>query len=209
MKILESPFAVLLSFAIALTGVCLMAHLTNLRLEALHYARAVNGIRKHFYRRASLPVREEFAMRALPRTTSQPRYWEPRRFGWIIGAFIVLDELYLIAGLWPLASVYGPSSWVIARWVPYLAGSSYSSRTLILISSCVAFALVHWGIYAWLVRYYDTSYLRTRIIGLDIDGVIGDQRRTFCAYLRREGGARLSADSITKIPVHECMSLLT
>ena len=37
--LLNSPAAGIVAFAIAVAGLCMMGHLVNLRLEALHYAR--------------------------------------------------------------------------------------------------------------------------------------------------------------------------
>jgi hypothetical protein len=63
---------------IAIVGLCMMAHIVNLRIDGLRYARTVNGIRRYFYNHAGLSLFEELATRILPRTTAQPRYWELR-----------------------------------------------------------------------------------------------------------------------------------
>src|SRR5437879_4621839 len=43
--------AFLLCIAIAITGFLVLAHLINLRMDAVLYARVINGIRKYFYDR--------------------------------------------------------------------------------------------------------------------------------------------------------------
>lgn len=193
-NVLASPITSILAAAIALSGICMMAHLINIRLEALHYARAVNGIRKYFYKRAGIDLSEEFSMRALPRTITQPRYWELSRFGWIVAAFSILDGVYSLV---PAKIV---SDWL---WVSLSADYQILCMILFFISIC----FVHFGIYWLLVRYHETRYLRTHVIGLDIDGVIGDHRLGFSNTLPLVTSKSLSPASIAKIPLHECDTL--
>jgi len=47
----------------------------------------------------------------------------------------------------------------------------------------------------------------TRMIGIDVDGVIGNHRKIFADVLKRVSGKEINPDSITKIPVHQCFEL--
>jgi hypothetical protein len=60
---------------ISLLGLFVMVFVVNLRLDALLYARTVNGIRMHFYERSESKYPEELRMRVLPRSVHQPRYF--------------------------------------------------------------------------------------------------------------------------------------
>lgn len=193
-NVLAQPITSILAAAIAVSGVCMMAHLINLRLEALHYARAVNGIRKYFYKLAKMDVRDELSMRGLPRTITQPRYWEPLRFGWIIAGFGILDGVYSLV-----------PAWILTGWLDI---SQSADIHLGLTGGCfAAFVLMHFLIYRGLAWHHETHYLRTHVIGLDIDGVISNHREAFCNTLYAATQQTLSPESISKIPVHECETL--
>src|SRR5438128_2260191 len=45
------------------------------------------------------------------------------------------------------------------------------------------------------------------IVGVDIDGVIGDHRKMFAEVLKRATGKQIDPEAITKIPVHQCREL--
>ena len=89
---------------IAVVGLLIMAYLVNLRLDALQYARVVNGVRGYFYGRSGLSVQRELGIRALPRSIHRPRLWEFRYFLAVVSAFGILDSIYLWIAfflLWP------------------------------------------------------------------------------------------------------------
>lgn len=190
-QIIGSPYGwiiLVLSGVIAFVGLCMMAYIVNLRLDAMLYARAVNGIRKYFFDRVRLDVREQMAMRALPRSIHQPRYSEWPFFGWVVAAFTCLDSLYAIVVYLVIAawcSIHGTWFWVILGVVFLLS------------------AATHAMVYGRLVRYREWRYLKSRIIGVDIDGVLSDHEPKFCEILSRSCNKQLAPEQITKIPVHE------
>ena len=186
-----------LQFLVPLSGVvigslgfCLMIYVVNLRLDALLYARTVNGIRKYFYDKSPLDYEKELQMRVLPRTVTQPRYLERMYFLPVIGVFTTLNTLYPIVGLaWFAQGRLGIGSADI--WYGYLG--------LFLLS-----LILHAGTYAFWAWYRETKHLRKFIIGVDIDGVLNKHREMFCTKLfdllhKRD----IWADQIKKIPVHD------
>jgi uncharacterized HAD superfamily protein len=179
-----APFLAVFLMVIAVVGLCMLAYITNLRLDALLYARTINGIRKYFTARSTLSIDEELWTRTLPRAIHQPRYGELRFFVWVVLAFAFMNSLYAYAGTGLFIG-----SWSRAWW------------------AVVPFFILHFMIYAALVGYRERRYLRTHIIGLDIDGVISDQLSGFVETLARVTGKSVRPDAITKIPVHECQGL--
>lgn len=176
---------------IAWVGVCMMGYLINLRLDGLFYARAVNGVRKYFWQHCStLSVVEETGIRALPRSTAAPRYWEMPFFLWVVSAFIAFDALYWFVFVW---------YWTL-RWTPPWS-------VPVALVGTAAFAGGHLLIYYWLADYREHGYLRKYVIGVDIDGVLNDHRTQFCNILAHETGKELDPATIGRIPVHECTTL--
>jgi len=178
---LATGLAVVFS-VIAIVGFCMLVYIVNLRLDSLLYARTCNGVRKYFFQLARVPVEEDLWVRTLPRAIHLPRYRELRFFGAVIFAFGLLDSLYL-AGAMVLRD----------RFVPWG----------ILVAVLVFFVL-HAASYQYLVWYREGHYLRTHIIGLDVDGVIGDIVPAFCAGFAKLHRRNVVPESITHIPVHEC-----
>jgi len=88
---------------------------------------------------------------------------------------------------------------VVSSWIGY--------KSLTTGGFTILFALLHVAIYCYLVRHRELRYLRTHIIGLDIDGVLGDHREAFCRNLLSETTKDLDPKTIFRIPVHECKEL--
>jgi uncharacterized HAD superfamily protein len=55
--------------------------------------------------------------------------------------------------------------------------------------------------------YRETGYLRSNIIGVDIDGVLNKHREQFCQVLKDTQGIDIQPEAITAIPVHKCEGL--
>jgi hypothetical protein len=95
-------------------------------------------------------------------------------------------------------------SWqVVMGWI----GQKALIGMVAMIGLTVLFGFLHVIVYWCLVRHRELRYLRTHIIGLDIDEVLSDHREAFCRILSSETGKALDAKTITKIPVHECKGL--
>jgi len=177
---------------IGVIGFLVMCYIANLRFDAILYARTVNGIRKYFSSRSTVPFEEEFRVRVLPRSTYQPRYLEWTYFIWVILAFGLLNATYVSLGLFlwcRLQQVVAAGCWAWA------------------VVGFVGFAAANIGTYAFLAWHRESRYLRSHIIGLDIDGVLNRHREHFCKLLGELRGKSLDPESITRIPVHECAEL--
>jgi uncharacterized HAD superfamily protein len=187
-----SPFIPGLACMIGMLGLFVMLYVVNLRLDALLYARAVNGIRKHFYDRSGTEYPEELRLRVLPRSIHQPRYFEWHYFLSVIAVFAMLNTLYPIIGFVWYQNHYSTTAfWMI--WTSLGIGIT-----------CVA---IHLFAYWWLTWYRDNKYLRKYIIGVDIDGVLNKHRDHFCYMVWFLYNKSIWADQITCIPVRDCKAL--
>ena len=64
-------------------------------------------------------------------------------------------------------------------------------------------SLLHFISYGIFARYRETGYLKSSIIGIDIDGVMNRHRDHFCSLLMQKTGKEITPEQITHIPVHE------
>lgn len=173
LQVINSPHGwllLVLAAVVAVVGLCMMAYIVNLRLDALLYARVVNGIRKYSFDRVRLSIREQLAIRSLPRSIHQPRYREWPFFGWVSAAFTCFNSLYVVVVFLIVAVRLSLSgTWL---WLELGVVSLLSTAT-------------HVAIYEWLAHYREWHYLKTRIIGVDIDGVLSDHEPKFCEVLAK------------------------
>jgi len=176
---LKLPGAILL-IVIASAGCAVMLYIINLRLDALLYARTVNGIRKYFYDLSGIDTNIKLRMRTLPQTTSQPAYYETYYFLPVIFAFALLNSVYILAGSFILTNQFAPS----------------------FISSLIFF-LMHIVFYRAYALHREAGYLKSNIIGIDIDGVLNKHRDHFCKLIKEKTMKDISPKEITHIPVHE------
>jgi len=178
-------------WALVLAGIAVLCYIINLRHDALLYARTVNGIRKYFYDRSALGVSEEMRIRVLPRTIYKPRYLEWSYFLFVVLAVTIIHTVYAAAGslMWvKLANLIGWSA--IGMWgIPVFMTGLH--------------LLAYWSL-SW---HRERKYLRSCIVGVDIDGVLTRHREHFCRFLKEHCGKELDPKRITRIPVHECKGL--
>jgi uncharacterized HAD superfamily protein len=167
-------------FAVSVVGLCLCWYLINLRQDAILYARAVNGLRRYFFKDYKSDIVREESIRVLPKNITQPRLLEWHLFFPVVLTFGVVDSLY--AGL-ALVMVNGGE---VTRWVPWgFAGS----------------LVLHVAMYWYLAYHRDNYYLRSHKIGIDIDGVLNKQREQFAEVLLEKCGKKIYPEAITSIPV--------
>lgn len=127
---------------IALVGFLVMIYVVNLRLDALLYARTVNGVRGYFWDKFDVSPEVERVLRALPRKIDTPGYWETRYFLPVVMAFGLVDSGYLLLG------------WFL---FPNIRGSMW----LVLVGACAAlFLALHVLVYHSLCRFREKKYLR-------------------------------------------------
>lgn len=182
--------------AISVCGMCVAWYVTELRGDAILYARTVNGIRKHFYDLSGLKPKEEMSMRVLPRSIAVPRHRDWFFFGGVLVSFIVIDTIYFALGyVVYLATVSPPSE------------STGMINTVLCTMTVFSYLVLHVIGYIMLTDKREKQNLKCRSVGVDIDGVLNLHREHFCHILKRHTGKQISPDTITKIPVHECKEL--
>ena len=60
---------------------------------------------------------------------------------------------------------------------------------------------IHWFAAKYITNFREYSYLKSNIIGIDIDGVLNKHRRTFCTLLYDYTNKSLWENEIIKVPV--------
>jgi uncharacterized HAD superfamily protein len=187
------PFALpFIATTIALTGLLVVGYVINLRHDAILYARTINGLRAYYANTSGLTYVEESRVRVLPRSRHVPRYLEDTYFLFVVAAFALLDSAYF-AGGWEW--YFGQRNWPLAESI------------VLTLSMTIALLVLHFLLYLSLSQYRENSYLRSRIIGVDIDGVLADHRPHFCQLLLEATEVDIDPEKITRIPVHECEDL--
>lgn len=187
------PFLIVSLAIISLVGFFLLVYISNLRFDAILYARSVNGIRKFFYNNEGFSPAAELHMRPLPRVISFPRFYEPRYFLAVAITFGLLNSFSL--GL----------SFVSCRALYSAYGDPFLDSVLIL--TVVLFFGSHIWFYYSLAQMREKDYVRTNWIGIDIDGVLNRHREQFCLFMRFLFRKRIKPANITTIPVHDCKQL--
>lgn len=173
-----------ISFAISIVGISIMLYIIHLRFDAILYARTINAIRKYFYDESDVSIDDKIRLRVLPQSPHMPDYHETGYFWPVILTFGIIDSLYYCYGLtWFLKSIW------------------------ILSSAFLSYLILHFLLYYRNAEYRETGYLRSHIIGIDIDGVLNDHREHFCNLLSKNVNKTVDKDKITIIPVHECHDL--
>ncbi len=169
---------------VSLSGFCVMLYIVNLRLDAILYARSINLIRKYFYDSSTLNEFQRYHSKVLPQTAYQPNYHEKSYFWPVICTFALINSFYFFYSFKEMQVLYLS-----------VATLSYSS--------------LHFLSYLWYAGHREMGYLRSHIIGVDIDGVLNEHRRHFCDFIKRnsKGEKIVNEDDIKVIPVHECEEL--
>lgn len=178
LEIYKVPVSVVLLF-ISWAGLGVFSYVTNLRLDTILYARVVNGIRKYFYDESNIDINLKLRIRALTQSPQLPPYYEKSYFFPVVFVFSIVNSLYLTFGSYLLFKNY----W---RWLIPLV-----------------FFISHWVIYWWYARHREIAYLKSNILGVDIDGVLNEHRKQFCSLLSEKTGKKIKPEDITVIPVHE------
>lgn len=187
------PLLALLFSIISVVGLMVLWHVLNLRLDALLYARTINGIRKYFYDHEDrLDIETKSRLRVLPQSPLLPVYREFRFFGPVVLAFALLNSLYCY--------------FACAAWAHILAKPQPFMDPIVMVFTSVFFT-AHIGLYLYLAQYREFGYLRANSFGVDIDGVLNQQREQFCRFLEANAGKKMDPDAISSIPVHDCPGL--
>lgn len=158
---------------VSFIGLMSCFYLISLRLDSILYARAVNGIRGFFYRK-KIDFEEHY--RTLPKQTNQPKYRDSHTFGILVYSIALIDAIYFATGTIIIASVgddfFNNYLHVEPIIKNYNIWWSFGSFAVFFIS--------HIFYYGFISKYRRNMYLKSSIIGIDIDGVLNKHRETFC-----------------------------
>ncbi len=168
---------------ISLAGIGVFCYIINLRLDTILYARAVNGIRKYFYDESNIDINLKLKMRVLPQSPQLPNYFEIPYFLPVVVVFGIINTVYVSFAFY----IYFKSFWSL----------------LIAPIWLISHELLYW----WYARHREHAYLKSNILGVDIDGVLNKHRDIFCSLLLEKTGMKIKPEEITVIPVHEHPSL--
>ena len=169
-------------FLTSAVGLFVFLYIANLRMDVVLYARAINSIRKYHFDRSGMDIWRQLRMRVLPQSPGFPRYFEATYFIWVVLVFGIVNGLYAFAAAFVLRS-FQPN---ILIWICF-----------------IGMLIIHLGSYYLSARHRELSYLRSNIIGVDIDGVLNIHRETFCQVLGRFKAGEIDPELITHIPVHD------
>jgi len=192
---------------ISIVGFFVLLYIINLRMDVLLYARTVNGIRKYYYDRFEFGIDAKLRMRVLPQSPFLPGYTEKSYFLPVVLSFALFNAFYLGLALTPvLGQSLGTmlATYVSLNEISFLAwlGDVLDHIPLWAIFGA-GFFLVHLGFYGWYSRYREHAYLKSYVLGVDVDGVLNRHRDHFCRLLKEITGKTLHPDQITTIPLHE------
>jgi hypothetical protein len=163
---------------VALVGLGVMWYLCNLRHDVVLYARAINAIRRAFFEKHEGSLESKNRIIILPRSSAIPAYHEMGYFYPVVLVFALVNSAYMGLGQF------------------LLNGFSYSVVTLPVIYFCL-----HLFVYFRLSSYREHGYLRSNIMGVDIDGVLNQHRDQFCKIYNVNTGKQIRPDQLTHIPV--------
>lgn len=149
-------------------------YLIGLKLDNILYARTINGVRRYFYDRSEIELDEQY--RVLPKQINIPGYFDNHTFGVLYYSIALINSIYFSIGTSIIAGV-GDHFFPKYFQIDYLP-INYNIWWVIIIF--VSIFLLHIFYYNFVSRYRRLNYLKSRIIGIDIDGVLNKHRDTFC-----------------------------
>jgi hypothetical protein len=176
---------------IALIGVCMFAYIIMLRMNGVLYARAVNGVRKYFYNKINEDFEKIIKTKVLPYETTKPRYFNPGFLDPVIFCSVIINTTYFSFGYTILSS--GGDIEKIIKII-------FTIKPIIYVLLFILLQiLLH-----YLVAYKrEFIYLKSSIIGVNVDSVLNKDREKFCELLKKNTGKDLLPENIKIIPVHD------
>jgi len=199
----STPAAVFF-FMLALAGLCVMTYLIALRMDALLYARTVNGIRNYFTNKSGLENEYLKNNNLLPMSVNKPKYFEISNFVPILFAISIFNTVYGFVGLYILKRNNDLSVTFNIFKKNFIISADYSFWAIIII-----FFISHFLIYLVFTYIRENSYLQSHHIGVDIDGVLNQQREQFCSFLENDCDIKIDPDEINDIPVSDVFDNVT
>lgn len=158
---------------VALIGMVSCFYLISLKLDNILYARAINGIRRYFFRKE---IEYEDHYRILPKHTNQPKYGDFHTFGVIVISIALINSIYFALGTRIIASVGFD---LFTNYIDFGILVANYNFWWTIASFAFVFTL-HYCYYILISNYRRNSYLKSSIIGIDIDGVLNRHKEKFC-----------------------------
>jgi len=107
----------------------------------------------------------------------------------------------------PVVFVFGVMNSLYFGSFGYILFSKWFCCFWSFFAFAVIFFVSHFAIYLFYARYREMAYIKSRILGVDIDGVLNKHRDHFCKLLKENTGKYLNPDQILIMPVHEYQDL--
>lgn len=177
---------------IALSGFCMFIYIINIRHDSILYARTVNKVRKYFYERSSITIKEYPKYVGLPLTDSKPTYLDSTIFFPLVILFISINTGFLVFAfhLRKLCSEFIFDFSLIVDFS--ISESEY------IIS--IIFLFLHLALWRYLSYSRENKYLKSYAFGVDIDGVMNNQTELFVKWLEKLK-IKIKEQNILEIPV--------
>lgn len=138
------PISIFL-ISIGSLGILMMVYLTSLRLEAVLYARAVNGVRKYFVEQSKKEV-----VHVLPIDVNKPKF---AKFGdqlFLVLSFLIFNTMYLSMGV--------ASSLVEVSIDNGIIETTWPGLSCALIIAAIISLSLHLGLYHWRCKKMEKSW---------------------------------------------------
>lgn len=193
----ETTFIGFILLIISFIGFFTCLYITSLISDSTLYAKTVNGTRRFFYDLSKIEFEERF--RVLPKVTCEPTKSNQNKTSRpILVCISVINSIYFCLGTYIIGLV-GNEFFKETLGFKHLLFTDYSLIHVLILFFLIL--LIHWYFSRRITNFKNYGYLKSYIIGIDIDGVLNKHRRTFCTILYENTGKTLWENEITRVPV--------
>jgi uncharacterized HAD superfamily protein len=196
-SIYETVFVSAILMIISVLGFFTFLYITNLLNDSILYAKTVNGARKYFYELIDDDKKERY--RVLPIVTCEPNKDNLKRISFPILLCISLTNSAYFSLSTYILSIQGHDFFTKSFKLKHLVFNNYTLYHVIGLA--IILLMIHWFVAKYITNFREYSYLKSNIIGIDIDGVLNKHRRTFCTLLYKYTNKTLWEDEVIKVPV--------
>lgn len=180
---------------ISMVGYFIYLYVINIRHDAILYAKSVNKVRRYFYENSNIPSDEYPYLSQLPLNASNPKYGEKTFF-----APLILVFSFINGGMFASAFAFKLLKEKYFFNVDY--GIDLPITYWLIFILTFIFVIIHTLSYKYLSYRRNNFYLKSYIIGIDIDGVLNNQTKHFLDFLEIYTHKRLDINKLLEIPVH-------
>lgn len=195
-SVYETVFVGAIIMIISILGFLTFLYITNLLSDSILYAKTVNGTRKYFYELFESDNKERY--RVLPIVTCEPNKSSLKFLSFpILFCISLTNSIYFSLSTY-IISLKGTEVFVNALGLKIFI-HQYNIYWILYIS--IFLLALHYFVAKYITNYRDNSYLKSYKIGIDIDGVLNNHRKTFCNLYNEQTGKNLKEEEIIKVPV--------